>query len=186
MHVCAARRRLGPPRGGRWRRSTETGPRASGLRLAASRRSRRAHDARAEGEDAHRECGTTSTRRAAERSSSPRRQPRCQQQPRGASRACHIVVTVSPKGVVPRSQVAADPGTGSRPRERRGHGMGNIEHGEAHVRGPRLHPRPRAGPPRCQATLRRCRRAGSSPADSTSGSVPGRWLITSPLVQSPS
>ena len=61
--------------------------------------------------------------------------------------------------------------------------------GEHRARGgarksPSLHPRP--GQPRCQATLRRCRRAGSSPAASTSGSAPGRWLITSPLVRSPS
>ena len=69
---------------------------------------------------AHRECGTISARRATLRSSSPRRQPRCQQQPRGASGLAHARDGVA-KGRRVVLAVAAEPG--SRPGGRRSHGV---------------------------------------------------------------
>ena len=143
-------------------------------RQSYGERSRCTHHAQAEGEDAHRKCGTTSTRRAAERSSSPRRQPRCQQHPRCASRAWHIIVTGCRATLTSSSRARQSTQRTAGPRD----GEHRARGGGARVRGPRLRPRP--------ATLRRCRRGVSSSAASTSGSAPGRWQITSPPVRSPS
>ena len=95
---------------------------------------------------AHPSAGPIIARRAALSSTSPRRHPRCQQQPCGASRAWHMIVTVtmSPKGALSCSQK----GRARQPARETAGPRGDTRCGVAPARGPRRRP-----PPARRATL---------------------------------